>query len=90
MQKYFTFKEKNKTSKQIVKYIINTICYMALDYIMNIFFIDMLKIHVFIGKGMSLAILTPLSFLSQKFWVFKNTGSSDISVGTYSVYRSMK
>jgi putative flippase GtrA len=72
MQKYFTFKENNKANIQIVKYIINTACYMTLDYIMSVLFIDMLKIHVFIGKGMSLLILTPASFLSQKFWVFKN------------------
>ena len=72
LQRYFTFKEKrSKPSEQILKFLINSIGYIMLDFLFTRFFIENLSMSPVLGKGISLAVLTPLSFLSQKLWVFK-------------------
>lgn len=70
LQKLFTFKKKRHGSRQAVRFLINDAGYITLDYLLALAFIDILGLPVWLGKGCGLAILTPLSFLSQRLWVF--------------------
>jgi putative flippase GtrA len=70
LQKYFTFKSNCNTFTSFLKFIINTLGYITIDFLLAWFFIDFLNIMPVIGKGVGLALLTPLSFLFQKYWVF--------------------
>lgn len=72
MQKFFTFKSRSKTRRQIARFLINDAGYMAVDYLLAALFIDWLGLVPAVGKGLGLAILTPLSFASQRYWVFRN------------------
>ncbi len=73
LQKLFTFKKKRHGSRQAIRFLINDAGYITLDYLLALAFIDILGLPVWVGKGCGLAILTPLSFLSQRLWVFADT-----------------
>ncbi len=70
LQKLFTFQRKQHGNRQAVRFLINDAAYISLDYLSALAFIDLLGLSIWFGKGCGLAILTPLSFLSQRFWVF--------------------
>ena len=74
LQKYVTFKEKKaKPHNQAIKFVINSLGYILIDFLLTALLIDLFGLIAYIGKAISLALLTPLSFLSQKLWVFKET-----------------
>lgn len=80
LQKLFTFKRKQHGNRQAVRFLLNDATYISLDYLSALTFIDILGLPIWFGKGCGLAILTPLSFLSQRFWVFADrTRSKDLS-----------
>ncbi|MES2191482.1 MAG: GtrA family protein [Pseudomonadota bacterium] len=70
LQKMFTFKKKTHGNRQAIRFLVNDVGYITLDYLLALGFIDMLGFPAWFGKGCGLAILTPLSFLSQRLWVF--------------------
>jgi putative flippase GtrA len=70
LQKYFTFKSDGNTFSALFKFIINTLGYITLDFLLAWYFVDFLNFMPAIGKAAGLAFLTPLSFLFQKYWVF--------------------
>jgi putative flippase GtrA len=70
LQKYFTFKSDCNTFTALLKFVINTLGYITIDFLLAWYFIDFLNIMPAIGKAVGLAFLTPLSFLFQKYWVF--------------------
>lgn len=70
LQKYFTFKSGCNTFAALFKFVINALGYIIIDFFLAWFFIDFLKIVPAIGKAIGLALLTPLSFVFQKYWVF--------------------
>ena len=72
MQKLFTFKNRLRDHGQLFRFLINTTGYITLDYLLALAFIDKLGLPPFIGKGCGLAILSPLSYLSQRLWVFRH------------------
>ena len=71
LQKLFTFKKRDRGHVHMARFLVNDAGYVALDYALAYAFIDMLGLPAFIGKGCGLMILTPLSFLSQRYWVFR-------------------
>jgi len=71
LQKYFTFINYSNTHQQLIRFILNAIGYLILDFVFAWFFIDFMKIVPAYGKAMGLLILTPLSFISQKYWCFQ-------------------
>ncbi|MES2509944.1 MAG: GtrA family protein [Pseudomonadota bacterium] len=73
LQKVFTFKKKSHGSRQAIRFLINDAGYITLDYLFAWGFIDLLGLPAWLGKGCGLAILTPLSFLSQRLWVFSDS-----------------
>lgn len=77
LQKLFTFKKKKHGSRQAIRFLINDVGYITLDYLLALAFIDILGLPAWLGKGCGLAILTPLSFLSQRLWVFADAPSQE-------------
>jgi len=73
LQKYFTYKVKRNSIWQPILFVVNGAVYYILDTVILIFFIDHLFISPWISKVISIAILFPISFLFQKFIVFKKT-----------------
>jgi putative flippase GtrA len=71
LQKYFTFINYSNTYQQFIRFILNSIVYLILDFVFAWFFIDFMKIVPACGKAMGLIILTPLSFISQRYWCFQ-------------------
>lgn len=71
LQKYFTFQNKLETSNQIKRFLINDALYMTCDFLLATLFIDMMGLLPRTGKAIGLALLTPMSFLIQRFWVFR-------------------
>jgi putative flippase GtrA len=70
LQKYFTFKSDCHTFTAFFKFVINSLGYITIDFFLAWYFVDFLKIMPVIGKAAGLALLTPLSFIFQKYWVF--------------------
>jgi putative flippase GtrA len=71
LQKLFTFKNKTDARTQAIRFLVNDAGYITLDYFFALAFIDWVGLPPIIGKGCGLAILTPLSYLSQRLWVFR-------------------
>lgn len=70
LQKYFTFTSSLESWKQIRRFLINDMIYISMDFTMSWLFIDLLGLHPWLGKFIALALLTPMSFMIQKYWVF--------------------
>jgi len=70
MQKFFTFNERSRPHRQFVKFLINDAFYITFDYLFAYLFIDVIGLIPVVGKLLGLALLTPMSFMSQRFWVF--------------------
>ena len=85
LQKYFTFKSNGNTLTAFFKFVINSLGYIAIDFFLSWFFIDFLKIMPAIGKAVGLALLTPLSFLFQKYWVFMINPDQNSEDGSFSI-----
>ncbi len=71
LQKYFTYKVKYNSIWQPILFIINALFYYILDTAILILFIDNLFISPWVSKMVSILILFPLSFISQKYIVFR-------------------
>ena len=71
LQKYFTYKVKYKSIWQPILFIVNALIYYVLDTTILILFIDNLSISPWVSKMVSILILFPLSFISQKYIVFR-------------------
>lgn len=71
LQKYFTYKVRKNSIWQPILFVINALVYYVLDTILLIVFIDNLLISPWISKIISIIILFPLSFLFQKYIVFR-------------------
>lgn len=69
-QKYFTYRNYQKKLSQRWNFLIILVTYFCSDISLAYLFIDIMGFSVFVGKILTLAILTPFSFLSQRFWVF--------------------
>jgi len=78
LQKYFTFGDNKgdelKTPTQITRFLLNDLWYSSLDFLLSMLFIDILGLPSKIGKICALAILTPMSFLIQRYWIFRHLG----------------
>jgi putative flippase GtrA len=70
LQKHFTFNQESRTRQQIVRFLVNDAGYITLDFLFAWLFIDVIGLLPVIGKACGLIILTPISFLSQRLWVF--------------------
>ena len=71
LQKYFTYKANKNMFPQLVKFTILTVCYMLVDNQLLKLLIDHMGLAASISKFMTLMVLSPLSFLIQKFIVFR-------------------
>ncbi len=71
LQKYFTYKVKYNSIWQPILFIVNALIYYVLDTTILILFIDNLSISPWVSKLVSILILFPLSFISQKYIVFR-------------------
>jgi len=71
MQKFFTYKPDSNSLRQPVLFIINSVIYYILDTTIVKILTDILHINPLIGKMVSIVLLSPLSFISQKFIIFK-------------------
>lgn len=75
---YFTFRDLVEKSSEInfvdrsriLKFLIQSITYMALDFLFSKIVIDYLDFHPVLGKLIALALLLPASYFMQRFWVF--------------------
>lgn len=74
LQKYFTFSNPLNTSSQIFRFLANDVLYSSGDFLLAYLFIDLIGLSPFFGKAFALALLTPMSFIIQRFWVFSHKG----------------
>lgn len=70
-QKYYTYRVKENTGSQALLFIIQSIVYYLVDTSILVYLIDYLKISAIFSKLVSLSILSFLSFLFQKYVIFK-------------------
>ena len=71
LQKYFTYKVKNTSIWQPILFVVNSLIYYIIDTAILILFIDNMLMSPWISKLISIIILSPLSFLFQKYIVFR-------------------
>lgn len=74
VQKYFTYKPDHYSFWQPLLFITNSVIYLLLDTSILVLLIDKWLIDPKIAKLISMMVLSPMSFLFQKFIVFKNKG----------------
>ena len=77
LQKYFTYRAKHNSIWQPILFVINALIYYVLDTALLILFIDYLSISPWVSKIVSILILFPLSFISQKYIVFRRFSKND-------------
>ena len=77
-QKFFTFKSPATMHRQIARFLMNDAFYLSGDFALATLIIDVLGVTPALGKAIGLLILTPLSFASQKFWVFRHEPIDDL------------
>ena len=70
-QKKFTFNKNDNSSSRFLKFAVNDIVYLTLDFLLTYYFVDYLLLDPIIGKALALLTLTPISFGIQSLWVFK-------------------
>lgn len=73
LQKFFTFTSSLATWAQIRRFLINDLIYFSMDFSLAWLFIDWFGLPSLLGKALGLALLTPMSFLIQRHWVFHKT-----------------
>lgn len=71
MQKFFTYRVRYSSVKQFILFLANAFLYFLFDTLLLLFLNDVCNIIPMVSKILSLGVLTPLSFLSQKYIVFK-------------------
>lgn len=71
LQKYFTYRSNQNSIKQPVLFLIVSLVYYFIDTVILVLLIDKFMINPLISKIISIILLSPLSFLFQKFFVFK-------------------
>ncbi|KRN89331.1 hypothetical protein IV53_GL000048 [Ligilactobacillus ceti DSM 22408] len=78
LNKYFTFQDKKKSFKTVLKFIINiSVCYLiaygvAKPLIYAIFSFTSAKIQLNIAMLTGSVIFVALNYLGQRFWAFKH------------------
>jgi putative flippase GtrA len=71
-QKFFTFKNYQRKLIQYIRFFLISITYVLLDISLAYLFIDIMEYSVLAGKILALSLLTPFSFMSQRFFVFNS------------------
>ena len=71
LQKYFTYRIYSEIIKHLLFFLINALGYYILDTGLLFLLIQFVGLNPMLGKLLSLIIITPISFLSQKYLVFK-------------------
>ncbi len=71
LQKYFTYRIKYSSLWQPILFLVNAIVYYVLDTAVLLLLIDNLLISPWISKIVSIIVLSPLSFIFQKYVVFR-------------------
>jgi putative flippase GtrA len=74
LQKTVTYRQKALSWRQLALFLANTIAYYLLDTILLIVLIRYCQIVPLVSKLITLMFLTPFSFLSQKYLVFRDRG----------------
>jgi putative flippase GtrA len=72
LQKFYTYKPKSHSWKQPILFFIVNFLYGFFDTLILIFLIEHQEWRTFIAKLISIMILAPLSFLLQKYIVFRD------------------
>ena len=72
IQKFFTFKNYQRKPIQYIRFFLISITYISLDISLAYLFIDIMEYSVLAGKILALSLLTPFSFISQRFFVFNS------------------
>lgn len=71
--KYFTFQSKEKSFKQVLKFLIVSLSQLALSYGLQIFFQNVAGLGIYIAQPITLVITTIFSYLGHNFFTFKKT-----------------
>lgn len=71
LQKRFTFFSNGIFKKEFLKFVINDLLYISLDYTFSWIFIIYFGMGSYTGKALALFVLTPISYIIQRHWVFK-------------------
>lgn len=71
--KFWTFKIKEDTKRQILKFVSVYAITFILNFIILLVFVEKLNIDKRIAQIFALFIVTLVSFLGHKFWSFKST-----------------
>ncbi|OHD69341.1 MAG: hypothetical protein A2W19_05375 [Spirochaetes bacterium RBG_16_49_21] len=74
LQKFYTYEADHHSIWQPILFLVNALMYYVLDTAMLVVMIDHIAIVPGVAKIFSIGTLAPLSFLSQKYIVFKNRG----------------
>lgn len=71
-QKYFTYRNRMNTAVQIPLFLLQSGLYYLLDTTIVYILIDILSMSPSVGKLISISILTPLSFIFNRYVVFNS------------------
>lgn len=72
LQKFFTYKVDHHSVWQPVLFVASSLIYMTLETLLLVLLIDKLHLVPLAAKLITIVTLSPLSFIFQKFIVFKN------------------
>ncbi|MBN1542229.1 GtrA family protein [candidate division KSB1 bacterium] len=78
LQKYYTYQVNGQFSRHLGLFIVNALIYYFLDTLMLIVLIDRFGVPPAIGKCLSIAVLSPLGYLFQKYVVFVDSHDKSI------------
>jgi putative flippase GtrA len=72
LQKFFTYRPDNHSIRQPILFLLSSFIYYLAETAILVVLIQHLMISPMISKLISMACLSPLSFLFQKFIIFRN------------------
>ncbi len=77
LQRQFTYRVKHFSIWHPILFLLISLVYYICDTLFLILLVDLVSIHPTVSKIITIVILTPLSFLGQKYIVFRDFGSND-------------
>lgn len=69
--RFFTFKSKNRIQKELVKFLIIYTSIYILNFLLLYIWVDLFNINPLISQLFILVLVTTISFLGQRYLVFK-------------------
>ncbi|MCB1615267.1 MAG: GtrA family protein [Pseudomonadales bacterium] len=82
LQRYWTFMPKGKLQMSFLKYVLTYIGVFVGNMVLSVILIESGMLGPVIGQFVSLALVIVMSYLVQKFWVFRSAVDGNVDSHT--------